>query len=237
MKNYFKIAAYYTQNYLFEKHAIPVTRHEQISKKVLEKYLPADAVIVDCGAHNGADSVGLAKIFTGEIHSFEPVPTIFKSLKHATQKYSNIHCYNLALSDANGKQEFYVSEGASDGSSSLLPPLEHLKDHPGTTFENKILVDTLTLDQWAINNGISKVDMLWLDMQGYEWNMLKTSEVILDTVKVIHTEISTKETYLGVSIYQEYRNHLEGKGFEVVIEAIPTGYDMGNVLFVRKDKK
>jgi len=79
------------------------------------------------------------------------------------------------------------------------------------------------------------VDMLWLDMQGFELQMLKASEIILNMVSVIHTEVSTRETYKGVPLYDDLRSFLEAKGFSVKIEALPTGWDMGNVLFV-KDK-
>ena len=71
-------------------------------------------------------------------------------------------------------------------------------------------------------------------MQGYELKMLSASKKILDTVKVIHTEVSTKETYINVGLYRDYRAFLESKGFELILEAIPNGWDMGNVLFVRK---
>src|SRR5690606_19765068 len=144
--------------------------------------------------------------------------------------------YQLALADKTGTMDFYISEGASDGSSSLLEPASHLTDHLDTFFNNKIIVKTSTLDNLAKENNINKVDLVWLDMQGIELNMLKASPVILDKVSVIHTEVSTKETYKGVVQYTAYRAFLEDKGFEVVLEAIPKGWDMGNVLFVRKRK-
>ena len=75
--------------------------------------------------------------------------------------------------------------------------------------------------------------MLWLDMQGYELKMLMQSSAILDAVSVIHTEVSTRATYKGVVQYKDYRTFLESKGFQVQFEAIPNGWDMGNVLFVK----
>lgn len=220
--------------YFFQKKGMPVQKLERISKSVLKKYLPANPVMIDCGAHDGADTVELARILGGQIHAFEPVKEIFERLKKRTAPFSNIHCYNIALGDSNGAQFFFVSEGGSDASSSLLEPHEHLVDHPDTSFSNKIEVQVLKLDEWASRNGVKKVDMLWLDMQGFEVNMLTASPAILNTVKVIHTEVSTRETYKGVVGYDDYRKFLESKGFSVVMEAIPGGWDMGNVLFVRK---
>ena len=62
-----------------------------------------------------------------------------------------------------------------------MEPIEHLKDHPGTLFNKKIQVKTSTLDTWAAENNIAKIDMLWLDMQGFELKMLKESKVIFQT--------------------------------------------------------
>lgn len=219
--------------YLFQKRGIPKIKQDQISKSMLKRYLPPNPIIIDCGAHDGTDSIELVKILKGEIHAFEPIPEIFERLQRNVKHFNNIHCYNIALSDITSDQIIYVSEGESDASSSLLPPKAHLADHPDTLFKKTIKIDAFSLDDWGSKNNISKVDLLWLDMQGFELNMLMASKYILQTVKVIHTEVSTKETYSGVNLYKDYKIFLESKGFKAIIEAIPENWDMGNVLFVR----
>ena len=127
----------------------------------------------------------------------------------------------------------YVSSGASDGSSSLLKPKEHLTDHPDVFFNEAIKVKTMKLDDWTAANNISTIDLLWLDMQGFELEVLKASSVILPKVKVIHMEVSTRPTYEGVPLYSDVKEWMQQNGFRVEVEAIPNGWDMGNVLFVR----
>jgi FkbM family methyltransferase len=213
----------------------PPSDPNSISKSVIRKYLPQNPVIIDCGAHVGADSIELSKILPkSKIYSFEPVPTIFKSLKNATKKYSNIECFQIALSDKDGEAKFFVSSGESDASSSLMNPTGHIEIHPDVKFDKEIFVKTLSLDTWAKKMKLAKVDFLWLDMQGYELNMLKASNEIFKTVSVIHTEVSISNSYDGAVLYPEYRSWLESIGFKVVLEAIPQGTDMGNVLFVRE---
>jgi FkbM family methyltransferase len=219
--------------YFFQKWGLPAIKSEKISKSFIKKFLPLNPVTIDCGAHDGADSVELSKVLGGPVHAFEALPHIYKRLLQRTKKDKLIFCYPLALSNTTGHQNFYVSEGNSDASSSLLQPKDHLLDHPDTYFNQTIEVQTITLDSWANQHKVDHVDLLWLDMQGYELHMLKASEKILPTVKAIHTEVSTKETYNDVPLYKEYKSYLENKGFKVVVEAIPTGWDMGNVLFVR----
>jgi FkbM family methyltransferase len=212
-----------------------VSGNERINKYWLRKYLPPFPVIVDAGAHDGADSIEMCRIFPGaRIFAFEPVPEIFLRLKQNTKHLSRINSFNLALSHHNGKQVMHISSGTSDGSSSFLLPNEHLLDHPDVFFNTDLSVQTVTLDSWAAEQSIDHVDFLWLDMQGYELEVIKASTVILPTVKAIHMEVSTRMTYEGVPLYDEVKSWMENQGFQVEVEAIPKGWDMGNVLFVRR---
>jgi len=206
-----------------------------IPKYLMKNYVIGDSIIIDCGAHIGSDSVELAKLFPkAQIHSFEPIPTLFKNLEYATRKYSNIQRHQLALSNQTGEASFFISTGSSDASSSLLAPTGHLENHKDVLFLENITVPTITLDEWAVKNFISKVDILWLDMQGFELLMLQASHTILKTVKAIHTEVSLKNSYDGAPLYPAYKDWLESQGFTIIIEAIPLDSDMGNVLFARK---
>jgi FkbM family methyltransferase len=205
-----------------------------IDKEIIYKHLPPNPIIIDCGAHIGSDSVEFAKLKGSKVFSFEPVPDIFERLKESTSKFENIDCFNIALGWFDGRTEMFVSSGTSDGSSSLLKPKKHLKHHPTVLFERRINVECKSLDSWAGENGISKVDMLWLDMQGAEQKMLMASKSIIDSVKIIHTEVSKDETYEGVKSYKMFRKYLEKLGFKIEVEAIPTGHYGGNVLFIRK---
>lgn len=237
MSTFFWKLQYHAKRILFERFALPPVVDEKISKALLKKYLPSNAVIIDCGAHDGSDSLELARQFPkGIVHAFEPIPDLYQRLQQKARIVPNMRCHQLALADQNGMLDFHVSEGSSDASSSLLEPKDHLQDHPDTVFHKTITVQANTLDTWAARNNIPNVDLLWLDMQGFELNMMQESKIILDTVSVIHTEVSLTETYKGVALYKDYRHFLEEKGFELVLEAIPKGWNMGNALFVRKKK-
>jgi 2-O-methyltransferase len=218
--------------WLFEHLGMPAIKGEKISKSRLKQYLPRHPIIIDCGAHDGSDSILLAKVLGGEVHAFEPVPRIYQRLVKNTTN-APIRCYPVALSDTCGTAQFYISGGTSDASSSLLAPKEHLLDHPTVSFEEQLTVETVTLDHWAQRHNIQEVHLLWLDMQGAELQMLETSQSILPTVRVIHSEVSTKETYEGTRTYDHLRTFLIAHGFTVVMEAIPPGADMGNVVFAR----
>lgn len=212
-----------------------VSKQESINKNYIRRFLPPNPIVIDAGAHVGGDSIEMCRLFAGStVHAFEPVPAIYQLLKHNIRKFHRIHCHTVALSNQTGRQVMHVSSGASDGSSSFLQPKDHLTDHPDVFFNEDITVQTITLDEWAATQQLDHIDLLWLDMQGFELEVLKASSVILPTVKAIHMEVSTRATYESVPLYPEVKAWMEANGFRVEVEAIPAGWDMGNVLFVRK---
>lgn len=191
--------------------------------------------IVEAGAHSGLDTVHLGRMFrNGTVHAFEPVPALYARLASRTKGLANVRTYNSALGARTDRATLHLSGGSSDGSSSLRRPTGHLEVHPNVTFAASLEVACLSLDDWARQNGIAKVDMLWLDLQGLEHDVLSASSLVLPTVKAIYTEVSLQEMYEGACLYPEYRRWLEGQGFEVVAEDL-RWVDMGNVLLVRHD--
>jgi 2-O-methyltransferase len=203
-----------------------------ISKDYFRFFLPEKPVILEAGAHKGSDTVELAKMWpNGTIYAFEPVPEIFKKLVKNTRNRNNVTCYQLALGSSKGTDEMYVSTGASDGSSSLLPPKKHLKIFPTIYFDEKIQVSIVTLDDWAKENNIKTIDFLWLDLQGMELKVLQSGCTILKTVKAIYSEVSSIEGYEHQNLYSELRDWLETEGFHVEREAVENGE--GNVFFLR----
>ena len=207
-----------------------------IPKKYFKSFLPENPIILEAGAHKGSDTVELAKMWPeGTIHAFEPVPQLYKKLKKNTRNYGNILCYPLALGDTTGLNKMYISEGASDASSSLLPPKEHLTIFPSIYFDDTLQVATLTLDDWAKENNIMSIDFFWLDLQGMELKVLKSGSTILKTVKAIYSEVSSIEGYEGQNLYYELQAWLGKQGFHVEREAVENGE--GNVFFLRNSEK
>ncbi len=169
-----------------------------------------------------------------QIHAFEPVPSIFAQLENKTRAFPQVVRHNTALGKETGQSTLYVSSGGSDASSSLLPPKEHLITNPHVKFEEEIIVQTITLDDWKRRDGIKKIDFLWLDMQGYELAALKAGLSVLEDVQAIYMEVNTLETYAGAPLLPEAEAWLKGRGFRMAAVKIPYS-DGGNALFIRED--
>lgn len=212
----------------------PRSWRETIRLSEIAPYVPAAAVVVEAGAHVGSDTVRLARRWPkGHVYAFEPVPELFAKLQTRAACRRNVSCIQLALGERDGTEEIHVSGGASDASSSLLRPKEHLRDHPNVTFGRTATVEVRTLDSWAAENGVGRVDLLWLDLQGLELQVLQAAPTTLAGVSVIHAEVSLHETYEGVALYPELAQWLAAQGFAIAVERLPWD-DMGNVLFVRE---
>ena len=203
-----------------------------ISKEYIYQFLPKNPIVLEAGADVGSDTKRMAKSWKQSfIYAFEPVPESFNRLIENTKNYRNINCYNLALGASNGEVNMCIA--SNNMSSSLLKPKEHLKIHPAVLFDKNQKVKVVTIDDWAKENNIKKIDFLWLDLQGMELLTLKGAQNILKTVTVIYTEVSLVENYEGGSLYPELKEFLVSNGFEVKREDLPWD-DGGNVLFVRK---
>ncbi len=203
---------------------------KNIPKNILARYMPANPIIVEAGAHIGRDSIKMVQIWpTSTIHAFEPVPALFTQLATKSASYSNIYCYQLALSNTSGIRNFFMSSGRSTATSSLLEPTDLLS--PEIVF-TPIEVTTITLDQWAQRYKIDKIDFLWLDMQGGELSALQGGIDLIRKTTALYIEINLVQRYKNAPLYGEVKEWLNTQGFHVALEAFD-GSAWGNVLFTK----
>lgn len=193
----------------------------QITKDFIQQFIPVDPIILEAGAHIGRDTVKMAKFWPkSKIYCFEPVPDLFLSLQDKIKSYSNITSYDYCLSDQIGPSLFWVSSGRSTALSSIFEPLTGLNSHPETVFET-ITVHCSTLDRWASDNKISKIDFMWLDMQGAELQALQAGTTILSTVSALLIEVSLIERYKSIPLYITVKNWLQDQGFKIIAQDEP----------------
>jgi len=211
-------------------HGVEIDEH----KKFIAQYLPKNPVVIEAGAHVGYDTTLMHYLWKkAQIYAFEPIPAIYEKLKYNTRKFNNVTCIPFALSEKTGKSIIHISKGQQNASSSLLEPKEHLNSHPDILFEEKINIDTITIDDWAKQNNISKVDFMWLDMQGMELQTLKASPNIIKATKIIHTEVHYIENYVGVPLVKEVKEWFASQGFKILKE-LPENNEYGDITFIRK---
>jgi FkbM family methyltransferase len=217
----------------------------------VKPYLPNNPIIVEAGGRDGIDTIKMARFWPRSIvYTFEPVPELYEIISSKIKRFSRIKAYPLALAEKNGTSRFYLSEywrslGTVSGSSSLLQPKEHLIYDHSVIFPRSMKVETRKLDDWASENEISKIDFLWLDMQGYELNMLKASE-LGKKAKAIYIEVSFVEAYQGQYLYEDVKRWMHDHGFSlaavdfdedsIASELMKTNRYFGNAIFIRSNE-
>ena len=120
-------------------------------------------------------------------------------------------------------------------SSSLLEPTgEHLKEFTTVSFDLSIKVKNIKLSDWARINNVEKIDFLWIDAQGMELKIFQSIGDFISKIKLIYTEVSTKEFYKESDNYGELKKYLARYGFELYKDDLLPGASMGNALFINK---
>lgn len=165
---------------------------------------------VEIGAHFGTDTEKFRQIHpNARIVCFEPDPRNLDMLsKRGIHRIAEIHPY--ALSNMNGSQTFYLSGGnvgtvdqnidklLKDNdwscSSSLKKPTGHLHLHKWITFNNKVDVNCVRLDDFEpLKNSI--IDFMWVDVQGAEDLVFSGANETLKRTKYVYTEYCNMELY------------------------------------------
>ncbi|MFA6286240.1 MAG: FkbM family methyltransferase [Opitutaceae bacterium] len=131
-------------------------------------------VIFDVGANVGQTVERLRPLFpSATIHSFEPVPATFAALKTKTCGDIKVHCHALALADHAG--ETWIQLHESSDQNSLVPSLV------GTTGASgpKVRLELDTLAAFCARQGITRIDLLKIDVEGFEMAVLQGAAPLL----------------------------------------------------------
>jgi len=205
----------------------------KITKTFIAQFLPENPVIIEAGAHKGKDTLALANQWPhGQIHAFEPTE-IYEQLAYNTFFYSNIHAYNIALDAQTSEKKMYSCKGKYSRLSSLHEPSDYFTQNPKFSF-NEIKIKTITLNEWAQQNKITAIDLLWLDAQGAELRILNGASDILKNTKLLFLEANSVERYEKGVLYDELKKWVLKNDFEELAtdEEIVNG--RFNVLFIKK---
>lgn len=207
--------------------------------EIIDKYLPENPTVFEVGAKDGEDTVKLAKRWSGgKIISFEANPNQFPKYLEKAQMYPNMFGYNLAVNTYNGFTKFYLCWGTGgkdpifEGASSLLEASKEQEVH----YQGPVIdVPCVIFDDWCRNNSVANIDFMWLDLEGFEMQFLKSSPEILKTVQVIYTETNFYKFRKGTTQYHDLKSFLRKQGFEAIAHWYNEGLQ-GDAIFVRKSK-
>lgn len=183
--------------------------------------------IIIVGAWQGEEVRRFLQFPNAQIFCFEPNPRTFSILKEIYKKETRVHCYPFACASSNGEAIFFETNW--EGNGSLLPVAKdsHLKQ------TEEFSVQTIRLDSMEEFKD-RDIDLLWVDVQGFELEVLKGADKILSRIQSCFLEITVnKSIYIGGTILSEIDEHLLRKGISRVAQGMNKIQQDGNALFVR----
>lgn len=193
--------------------SLPPINVGQLGHAYLSQFLGPDTqVILEIGANDGGHTVQFVNLFpNATIFAFEPDPRAAAKFK-ALGNHPRVRFFEIAIGAGDGQADFYISSGLPeeaspeiksqypqgwDQSGSLRAPKSHTTIWPWVKFESKIRVPVRGLDSWASEQGITKVDLIWADMQGAEGDLVAGGSETLAQTRYLYTEYSDEEWYEG----------------------------------------
>jgi len=158
-------------------------------------------IIFDLGANRGQSIKRFKKIFPySKIYSFEPIEEFIKELTATYNNDESIILNNCAVGDINGKLKFnqYTASGLSSFNNVISSTkwiderIDKNKEKLVKQFDSEIV----TLDDYCFKNNINSINLLKIDVQGYESkvlkgaiNLLKSSNIDIIELEIHHDEI------------------------------------------------
>lgn len=169
--------------------------------------------IFDVGANQGQFATQIRQYFPHtDIYSFEPIDTCFYSLQQRFQSDPHFKVFQYAVGDENTETTFHLNESSPSSSLLKMQPA-HYQNYPGTqkTVDQKVAVRTLDslFPDWPADKKI----LLKIDVQGYEYQVLKGAAQLLRHVEVILAEVMFEELYESQSTFDQLNDLLREHGF------------------------
>ena len=162
--------------------AFKATHHGIDDTLDISALVPLVETVLDVGANTGQSAIRFRAAFpNARIISFEPITKTFHALKERT-KGLNVECHQLALGQRRQRTTMFLTDFSV--TSSLIRP-------PDEKFRGTEEVEVETLDEFVAKHGLSAIDLLKVDAEGFDLEVLAGAEAILAAgiVKFVLVEV------------------------------------------------
>ena len=143
-----------------------------------------DGAILDVGANIGIMTVALAKKYPNTtVYAFEPIPENMKALERACRFYgiNNVQLFAMAL----GVRDEEIKMVMPVVGQSKMQGLTHIVEPDETITGNLYTVSMQRMDHIESLSSISKISAIKIDVENFEFFVLKGGEALLKKHKPI----------------------------------------------------
>ena len=185
--------------------------------------------IFDVGGNFGQTALRFASAFPmATIFSFEPVPASFERLVHSTRDNKRIKAFNIAMGERAGIATMHLTHSA--GSNSIVRV-------DSATGAVDVSIDTV--DGFADRHTTGTIDLLKIDVEGYELQVLRGASQRLSErrIRFVFAEcVFSPNSEMPHTSFFDLHRVLEDAGFCFVTYyaegfSLRLGCALGNVLY------
>lgn len=184
------------------------------AKQVLESLFPnrQSGVIVDVGAGDGTVSTEIVNLFKCNIlYAFEPQRIQFEQIVKKTSVTPSIVPFHCALGSSPSTLELNITRNAGSSSFYVKNEANSNKYYSDSlTKERTEQVEVKTLDSFGF---VTEIDLIKLDVQGYEIEVLKGALNTLKRTKLVLLEMQNHDFYLESPKYFDLDTFMRLSGF------------------------
>lgn len=187
------------------------------SLELLEKVGSAIEVktILDIGANEGTWTLLAKAIFpNAQVLAFEPLAIHMEALHQNVAHLKDVRIFQLATGNFNGPSTIYISSFSD--ASSMLNATPALREEFKISEIGQTQIDVVRLDDFFTANAIPEaVDLMKLDIQGYELEALKGAPSLLRATRYLIMEVSFIEYYHKQPLFEEVVAFMNDHGFKL----------------------
>ena len=166
--------------------------------------------VVDVGAYEGEWTRMIRRLYPGtQVLMVEPQAGKRPFLEQTRDRLApGVDFVQELLGPENGREVTFVE---METGSSVLE-----EQTPDWLAKNRVQKTVRTLDDVVQSQGWPRVDLLKLDVQGYELEVLKGSERVLPTCEIVLMEASLIPVNTGCPTIDEVFSYMRARGFRVL---------------------
>jgi FkbM family methyltransferase len=162
--------------------------------EILSKTRPK--LCIDVGANVGDYSLSILRSTTAQVIAFEPLPATFEILRQKSQEFTpRIKLENVGVGER--EQELTINYNPNTTAHASFSKEVEAINYLSNTYELKVPV--VTLDSYFERNKINEVDLIKIDVEGFETEVFSGS-------KKIFTEIRPRFIQIEFNWHQLFRN-------------------------------
>lgn len=185
-------------------------------------------IVFEIGSRDIEDAIIINNIYNCKVYSFECNPDCLEVCRKKIKEINNDNiilvekAIHIEDSDDITFYPFDLTKYDNMGASSLykidfttnrkITDADYNRPNP----QKEIKISGTRLDTFMKNNNINEIDLIFIDIQGYELNAIKSLGDKIKNVKYIFCECSISSTYINGCSFLELYHYLHKNNFRYI---------------------